>query len=57
MFTIYRTYGTEVIIETEDNIPNIFGACAIYTEDNDLTDLVVFDNTTGAVIINYHRGK
>ena len=58
MFTIYRAYndGGDTITERGDSIDLVFGACASYVMDPTLTDLVVFDNTTGAAIINYHRG-
>ena len=59
MFIIYRGYndGSDTITEQGDSIDLIFGACASYVMDPALTDLVVFNKTTGAVIINYHVPK
>lgn len=59
MFIIYRAYndGDDSITEQGDSIDLVFGACASYVMDPTLTDLVAFDKTTGAVIVNYHKPK
>ena len=61
MYLIYRTYkdGFSITDDPNNDLPlsQVFGACSVYTFDDDLTDLLVIDKNTGAVIVNYHKPK
>lgn len=60
MYLVYRNYKDGYHISDHCNelpITQVFGACTLYLEDADLTDLLVIDKNTGAVIVNYHKAK
>ena len=61
MYLICRNYkdGSCITDRADSDIPpsQMFGACSLYAFDDDLTDLIVIDKNTGAVIVNYHKAE